>query len=96
MVYLLRRTRIARRFEVSGGLNASSGFADLRSGTCRGCIVARKALRVTAGRLLEDEKGVCHRWLPRHGHSAVPLQQFCKEVVPWRTLHLNTLKPAEV
>ena len=42
------RMRIAGRIEISDELLASSGFADLRSGTYKGCLVAIKTLRVTA------------------------------------------------
>ena len=86
--------RIEGRIDVSDELHASSGFADVRSGTYRGHLVAIKTLRVTARddfvKIRKVRIKVDH---PGCGLSIVPLQRFCKEVVLWSTLsHPNILK----
>ena len=86
--------KIAGRIDVSDELLASSGSADLRSGTYMGRLVAIKSVRVTARDDFMRIRKVCiNVGRLGCGHSAVPLQRFCKEVVLWSTLsHPNILK----
>lgn len=87
---------IVDEIEVGQEILASGGYADIRSGTHLGRLVALKALRVAA---LDD-----HQKLRKvstdnaisdnlHMNLTVLLQQFCKEVVLWSTLfHPHVLK----
>ena len=87
------RMRISGGIEVSDELLASSGFADLRSGTYRGASVAIKTLRVAARDDSVRIKKVCTNVVSRDKILTIPLQRFCKEVVLWSTLsHENILK----
>ena len=87
---------ITEKIEVSGNIVASGGFADIRTGTYLGALVAVKTMRVS-----EQDGFMKIRKVSIYGHSisypdpilTAVRQQFCKEVVLWNTLsHPNVLK----
>ena len=88
--------RIVGRIDIADELLASSGFADLRSGTYRGRFVAIKTLRVTSRDDFVKIRKVSINGIFAPSCCAVsiiPLQRFCKEVVLWGTFsHPNILK----
>ena len=83
---------LSDKFDVSGKIIASGGFADVRMGVFKGRNVAVKTLRVS----LSDDKGKIRR--VRKQAARFPpgcsyiVQHFCKEVSMWKNLfHPNVL-----
>jgi hypothetical protein len=87
---------ITEEIKVSDKVLSSGGFADIRSGTYMGHLVAVKTLRVTDAYGLPKIRKVIADSILSAAWDAVLtifLQQFCKEVVLWNTLsHPNVLK----
>ena len=91
---------IKEKLDVSDRVLATGGFADVRRGRYMGHLVAVKTVRVS----MQDD--LLKKWkVSRNGVfsaawdavSIILLQQFCKEVVLWKTLsHPNILKLAGV
>ena len=90
---------ITEEIKVSDEILASGGFADVRTGTYMGHLVAVKTMRVAKqDDFLKIRKVSIHDVLGylKYG-SDHPSQQFCKEVILWNTLiHPNILKLAGV
>jgi len=86
---------IMDEIKVSDEVLASGGFADVRTGTYKGCLVAVKTMRIAKqDDLLKIRRVSVHDILGhlRYG-SDRPSQQFCREVILWNTLsHPNILK----
>ena len=86
---------IEDEIEVSGEILASGGFADVRTGTHMGHLVAVKTMRVPKQDDLLKIRKVSVRGVLGYLEygSDHPSQRFCKEVVLWHTLsHPNILK----
>jgi len=85
--------RITEELEVSDEILGSGGFADVRSGTYKGRVVAVKTMRVT----LQDDFLMIRKVRISISHPGCGLtilpQRFCKGVILWSTLsHPNVLK----
>jgi len=85
--------RITGKLEVSDEILGSGGFADVRSGTYEGRVVAVKTMRV----VLQGDFPMARKvsiGVHRQGCGLTILpQRFCKGVVLWSTLsHPNVLK----
>jgi len=88
---------ISGEVQVSDAVLASSGFADIRSGTYMGRRVAVKTVRVAARDNFLKIRKVSTEPQPPMVQSHHPTQRFCKEVVLWITLsHPNVMKLAGV
>jgi len=86
---------ITEEIKVSDKIVASGGFADIRTGTYMGHLVALKTLRVKdEDDFLKIRKVSVHDiFVYLKCSSNHPFQQFCKEVILWNTLsHPNILK----
>jgi serine/threonine protein kinase len=87
---------ITEKIEVSDGILASGGFADVRCGKYMGCLVAVKTMRVPEhGDFLKVRKvSIDDIFLVTWDAASTILpQRFYKEVVLWNTLsHPNVLK----
>ena len=89
---------ITEKIEVSDGILASGGFADVRCGKYMGRLVAVKTMRVAEhGDFLKVRKVSIDEIFRVAWNAAsiliIILQRFCKEVVLWNTLsHPNILK----
>ena len=87
---------ITEEIKVSDKVFASGGFADVRTGTYMGHLVAVKTLWVTdADNSLKIGKVSINDIFSAAWNVVltIPPQQFCKEVVLWNTLsHPNVLK----
>jgi serine/threonine protein kinase len=87
---------ITEKIEVSDGILASGGFADVRCGKYMGRLVAVKTMRVPEhGDFLKVRKVSIDDPFPAtwNAISIIFPQRFCKEVVLWSTLsHPNVLK----
>ena len=90
---------ITEEIDVSDEVLPSGGFADVRTGTYMGHLVAVKTMRIAIqDDFLKIRKVSVHNVLGylEYG-SNHPSQQFCKEVILWNTLlHPNILKLAGV
>ena len=83
---------LSEKFDISGKIIASGGFADVRMGVFKGKNVAVKTLRVS----LSDDKGKIRRVRKRVARfppgCLYVVQHFCKEVSMWKNLsHPNVL-----
>ena len=85
-----------KMIKVSNKIVASGGFADIRPGTYKGYRVAVKTLRVAnKDDFLKIGKVSVSDILSASWNAALTilLQQFCKEVILWKTLsHPNVLR----
>jgi len=90
---------IREEITVSDEILATGGFADVRTGTYKGCLVAVKSLRVARQDDVLKIKKVSiydHPGYLKYGPDH-PSQRFCKEVILWNLLsHPNILKLAGV
>jgi serine/threonine-protein kinase TNNI3K len=91
---------ITEEIKVSDKILASGGFADVRTGTYMGHLVAVKTMRVPEQddflKIRKVSVSDISRLLGMHVLTILP-QQFCKEVVLWSALsHPNVLKLAGV
>ena len=88
---------ITEKIDVSDEMFASSGFAEVRSGTYSGHLVAVKTMRVAEqDNLLKIRKVSVGVATPDAASTILP-QHFCKELVLWNTLsHPNVMELAGV
>jgi hypothetical protein len=72
----------------------SGGFADIKPGRYKECIVAVKTLRVAASDNFDKIRKVSQRiFVVGRDNAEISSQQFCKEVILWNSLsHPNVLK----
>ena len=87
---------ITEKVEVSDMILASGGFADVRTGTYMGHLVAVKTMRVGVQDSLSKLRKVSINNIFSSTLDTVPtilLQQFCKEALLWNMFsHPNVLK----
>jgi len=83
---------------VSDEILASGGFANIRTGTYKGCLVAVKTMRVAKqDDLVKIRKVSIYDHLGYSRHGSDHPQQFYKEAILWNALsHPNVLKFAGV
>ena len=87
---------ITDKIEVSDNILASGGYADVRTGTYLGALVAVKTVRVEEqDGFMKIRKVSIYGRSPSYLHATLTVvcQQFCKEVILWNALsHPNVLK----